>query len=1076
MTKIQPMPRRRRQLTAAPQTATTPTPPSPTLSPPPITQGVDAVVEWFGRLNLHLLGDAAPTGHKLKTLQTVLSSFSRVRSPARDVEMILKARQQREGVSYALAYADEAPVTDAQALPLWHAMEIARLAQLVLASSLVDAEDYRNVSARLKHHVAGVQVREVAETTAFKRRHKIGADVAGAVEGYAQIQQQLEQEQLTEADAVDARDDLVAFGKFMQSDFEAPWHIQVIADALMRVERREVKGLILNVPPRHGKPVWEEEIVQRADGSRCALKEIKVGDVILSGSGVPRVVEEVFVQGDLPCVEIETRYGRVLRMALDHPVMTTGGWKEAGKIGVGDIVAVTHAHELPGKEVFTDADFALAGYLLGDGSVNVTAKGDTCGASFTNADPEIIADFTRVAGQLGFKVRHIDKYSYGLSCASGRDGYTPRHWIRERGVMGSSYTKQVPAWVFTAPLRQIAIYLGTYFACDGSAESLGKNGYRLTYNSVSWEILEAVQHLLLRFGIHSSLRLKNGTYKGRNHVSFRTTIYGEHNIALFRKHIPVTGKRGHLLQASTPRFCEFPVKWFGDEVQKVSQIGKLACRCLTVAVDHTFTVRDVVVHNTNLASILFASWYLGRHPSHDVIVGSLSSEFAENNIGGPVRNLIQSPEYRRVFPGVNVSQDTAAKGAFRIFNEQMSVRQRRGMFAALGRTAAPTGKGASLLLLDDLLSEQDAYNATERAHLFDQIYRFRSRLAPNAVWVVINTRYHEDDVVGVVKKRYAADRKWEVVTLPVYAEQHESWPVTRPATANHPAEVKVFHREPGEILWPLRRQDVEAQKALLAAESPQIWSGQFMCKPVAQSGAMIDINWFRRYDYEEVAALAAKAVRIVVSIDTGGVRMKHISSSAARTAITVWAEMDDGRCYLVDILADPWIYPDIIKYTKAMCNRWKPTDLLIEDKAAGTELIVDLAEQRDWVRTPVTAIMPHGPKETRMGVASPQIRSGQIYVPATGICEGVPVVNCPAPAWVEGFLNEMMHFPLSSRKDQVDSTSQMLNWRRENPVQGSGFSTDMSTGARRDVEAALRGPWGARGGNSGGSGVRRIGW
>lgn len=732
-TKIQPMPRRRRQLTAtAPQQqTTTPTQP-PTLPPPPITQGVDAVVEWFGRLNLHLLGDAAPTGHKLKTLQAVLSSFSRVRSPARDVEMILKARQQREGVSYALAYADEAPVTDAQALPLWHAMEIARLAQLVLASTLVDAEDYRNVSARLKHHVAGVQVREVAETTAFKRRHKIGTDVAGAVEGYAQIQQQLEQEQLTEADAVDARDDLVAFGKFMQSDFEAPWHIQVIADALMRVERREVKGLILNVPPRFGK--------------------------------------------------------------------------------------------------------------------------------------------------------------------------------------------------------------------------------------------------------------------------------------------------------------------------------------------------------TNLASILFASWYLGRHPSHDVIVGSMSSEFAENNIGGPVRNLIQSPEYRRVFPGVNVSSDTAAKGAFRIVNEHMSVRQRRGMFAALGRTASPTGKGASLLLLDDFISEQDAYNSTERGHLFDQIYRFRSRLAPNAVWIVINTRYHEDDVVGVVKKRYAADRKWEVVTLPVYAEQHESWPVTRPATANHPAEVKVFHREPGEILWPLRRQDVEAQKALLAAESPQIWSGQFMCKPVAQSGAMIDINWFRRYDYEEVAALAAKAVRIVVSIDTGGVRMKHISSSAARTAITVWAEMDDGRCYLVDILADPWIYPDIIKYTKAMCNRWKPTDLLIEDKAAGTELIVDLAEHRDWVRTPVTAIMPHGPKETRMGVASPQIRSGQIYVPATGICEGVPIVNCPAPAWVEGFLNEMMHFPLSSRKDQVDSTSQMLNWRRENPVTGSGFSTDMSTGARRDVEAALRGPWGARGGNSGGSGVRRIGW
>lgn len=714
------MPRRRRAASAI--TTSTP-PPRPTYPEPPILKGVDAVVAWVNQINLGVMTETASTPdarNRHKALQALVSALGRCRSVARDVELLLRAREQREGVGCGAAYADAAPQDDAMSYPLWSFNQLAALCKLVADCDGLDSDDLQRVMDRLKHHVAGVTVRESGETAAFKRRHRIGADVAGAVESYAQVQQQLEKESLTQGDAEDARDDLVAFGKFMQSDFEAPWHIQVIADALMRVERREVKGLILNIPPRFGK--------------------------------------------------------------------------------------------------------------------------------------------------------------------------------------------------------------------------------------------------------------------------------------------------------------------------------------------------------TNLASILFASWYLGRHPSHDVIVGSMSSEFAENNIGGPVRNLIQSPEYRRVFPGVNVSQDTAAKGAFRILNENASVRQRRGMFAALGRTASPTGKGASLLLLDDLISEQDAYNPTERAHLFDQIYRFRSRLAPNAVWIVINTRYHEDDVVGVVKKRYATDRKWEVITLPVYATENETWAITRPATARRHAEKRVFHRTAGEILWPLRQQDVEAQRELLLAESPAIWSGQFMCKPVLESGAMIDIAWFRRYDYVRLDEIAAKAVRTTVSMDTGGIKNRQITSTAARTAITVWAELEDGSCYLLDVVAEPWIYPDIVKNVKDVCNRWRPSDLLIEDKAAGTEVIVDLGEHRDWVRTPITSITPQGPKEVRMGVASPWIRSGMVYVPAQGVCTDVPLPVCPAPKWVEVYLNEMMHFPLSSRKDLVDSSSQFLNWRREVPLYSNYSDVAASSPEKDRLMRALSGQWGARGG------------
>ncbi len=98
-----------------------------------------------------------------------------------------------------------------------------------------------------------------------------------------------------------------------------------------------------------------------------------------------------------------------------------------------------------------------------------------------------------------------------------------------------------------------------------------------------------------------------------------------------------------------------------------------------------------------------------------------------------------------------------------------------------------------------------------------------------------------------------------------------------------------------------------------------------------------------------------------------------------------------------------------------------------------------------------------------MAVASPQIRSGQIYVPAQGSCDDVISPRCAAPAWVGDYLNEIMHFPLSTHKDQSDSTSQMLNWRRENSV-FSNYSDEMSVSpAKQTLYKALSGPFGSRG-------------
>src|SRR5215831_7427119 len=56
---------------------------------------------------------------------------------------------------------------------------------------------------------------------------------------------------------------------------------------------------------------------------------------------------------------------------------------------------------------------------------------------------------------------------------------------------------------------------------------------------------------------------------------------------------------------------------------------------------------------SRFASVLFPSWYLGRHPDHKIMQASHTASLALD-FGRDVRNLINSPEYQRIFPQVSL--------------------------------------------------------------------------------------------------------------------------------------------------------------------------------------------------------------------------------------------------------------------------------------------------------------------------------------------------------------------------------------------------------------------------------------
>ena len=166
----------------------------------------------------------------------------------------------------------------------------------------------------------------------------------------------------------------------------------------------------------------------------------------------------------------------------------------------------------------------------------------------------------------------------------------------------------MPEFVFRGDEWQVSAFLGAYFACDGSVSRRSRDRYDVVieFYSVSRELLQDVQHLLLRLGIQSRLKLKRGRYQGRPHESWRLSVTSQDDAARFAERITVVGRRGERMREWQPRRDRFEESLATDCVVAVEPAGLHECRCLTVADDHTFTVNDLVVHNTTLANIVAA--------------------------------------------------------------------------------------------------------------------------------------------------------------------------------------------------------------------------------------------------------------------------------------------------------------------------------------------------------------------------------------------------------------------------------------------------------------------------------------
>lgn len=249
---------------------------------------------------------------------------------------------------------------------------------------------------------------------------------------------------------------------------------------------------------------------------------------------------KVQYNGKKRCLNIKLRSGREIIVTKNHPLLKIDGWESVDKLKVGDRVAVPRKYDLGiEREEVSELEAKLLGYLIGDG-------GTTKNICFTNANPQILCDYSKLVGEFDNTIKlykgknsSLNNKSTTLIVSGGKSSLSV--FVEKHNLNCLAKEKRVPKSIFQSSNKIVASFLNRYFACDGY---VSKNS--IAISSACKGLIDDVQHLLLRFGINSKTVYKPKKLNGILFNSWSLYLYNKDSILTFAKEIGIFGKEEKL--------------------------------------------------------------------------------------------------------------------------------------------------------------------------------------------------------------------------------------------------------------------------------------------------------------------------------------------------------------------------------------------------------------------------------------------------------------------------------------------------------------------------------------------------
>ena len=237
------------------------------------------------------------------------------------------------------------------------------------------------------------------------------------------------------------------------------------------------------------------------------------------------------------------------------------------------------------------------------------------------------------------------------------------------------------------------------------------------------------------------------------------------------------------------------------------------------------------------ASVVGPTWAMGAIPGLRVLMASYSATPIIRH-SKRARQIVGSPEYRAIWDGSAVLMD-GSKAA-----DEFELTNGSGLFAA-GLMGGITSSRCDLGIIDDpVAGREEADSETIRAKT-KAAYEddFLTRLKPKASIIVIQTRWHQDDLAGSILPDDYDGRSgpvecrdgqtWEVLNLPAQCERTDD-----------PAG-----RSIGEFLWP---EWFSERHWRIYKRNPRTWNSLYQQRPTAHEGIYFKRDDFRRFNLSDL--------------------------------------------------------------------------------------------------------------------------------------------------------------------------------------------------------------------------------
>lgn len=384
---------------------------------------------------------------------------------------------------------------------------------------------------------------------------------------------------------------------------------------------------------------------------------------------------------------------------------------------------------------------------------------------------------------------------------------------------------------------------------------------------------------------------------------------------------------------------------------------------------------------SEFTSHYFPAWFLGNFPEQRVMLASYEATFAAT-WGRKVRDALTEARERDLFQVRVAVGNSAVSGWGLERHDGNRWRATTGGMYTAGAGGALTGRGFNLGIIDDpTKNSEEAQSPVYREKLWDWYNStFATRAEPDAATVVIETRWHQDDLAGRILAN--TEEPWEIVSFPAIAEENDA-----------------LGRQPGEALWPAR-YSVEALDLIRKERGSHWWSAMYQQRPTDREGGFFKRDWFATVPV--APSQVVKRVRFWDKAATEGGGDWTVGVLMSMTAEGIFTVE-----HVVRVQADSGAVMKIITETAKADGTAVEICMEQEPGSAGKDVIA--AYRKALVGYTFKGIPSTGSKQVRADPLASQAEGGNIRLVEAG--------------WNTDFIDELCGFDRAEHDDQVDAAS-----------------------------------------------------